>query len=162
MGITIDKTTHGVELVRYAAKKQQIFIPTKNWLKLIQHKDDIDEAMSKKEKKTWTLGAEDLLVGTSLCKDDIYLSIRFYYEGRPTKQGVTMPIHDWTQVANSCTMDEETKMGLSVFESMLKTRVGLWIKKQLSWMRERLAFPSGSSMHHGNRIKGNSCNLQGI
>lgn len=129
MGITVDiKPSGGALLSRYE-KNQQIFIPRENWLRLISLKDTIQSNIDSKSEERWALGNE-LYVLTSIFNGSVFIHIRAWWNDRPTKQGVSFPIHEWRHLYSFLNLDgDETDLGVSVFQEMLNEAVEDYIKK---------------------------------
>ena len=138
MGITVDiKPCGGALLSRYV-KNQHVFIPRESWLRLIILKDTIQATIDSKNEERWSIG-NDLYVNTSLFNDGVFLHIRAWWNDRPTKQGVSFPLHEWHHLSSFLNLDDgEVILGISVFQNMLNEAVGDFIKKNCEGCLENL------------------------
>ena len=97
-------------------------------MELINLKAKLDDHMTRSHEEQWTIG-DNIKVEVSLYKSNPYLGIRVWTgEGRPTKQGVTMPSEDWKVLLSHLNTDAESEMGLEVYVDLLKSLVDTHIK----------------------------------
>lgn len=126
MGLTVDIKPEGSVVLNRYEKNQQIFIPFDSWTHLIALKDTIQERLDSKKEEKWFI-RHNLFVNTSLFHDDIYVNIRVWRNDQPTKQGVTLYIPEWYHLYNFLHFDDETNLGVDVFQNMLTEAVGTFI-----------------------------------
>lgn len=129
MGITVDLKADGSALINRYEKNQQIFLHRSSWVQLITLKDSIQRSLHDKTEERWSIG-NNVYVLTSLYNDDVFLHIRVWWKDQPTKQGVSMAMHEWSHLYSFLQFDDdEATLGVSILKDMLRDAVGKFIKK---------------------------------
>jgi len=124
----------GVLLSRYD-KNQQIFLPQDSWLQLVNFKDNINIRLENKQAEKWSLG-NNIQVVTSIYKEIAYLNIRVYVKDKPTKQGVALVGNDWGHLSSFLHPDDETKLGITIYQEMVNHGVCEVIKDTCAGCQE--------------------------
>lgn len=128
MGLTVDiKSDGGALLARYV-KNQQVFVPRDSWLELVALKDTIQERLETKTEERWSIG-NNIIVATSLFNNSIFLHVRVWWNDQPSRQGVSMPFHEWRHLHSFLQFDDEALLGVSVFKELLTESVTDYINK---------------------------------
>ena len=118
-GIEINVLNHGVEL-KQVAKEREIFLSKEAWLSLSACRAQLDESLRCDKEIQCTLDEKrDIRAHTNTFKDKTYLHIRSWWNGRPTRTGVSMLLGDWDLLKLQLDPSDEMKLGLEVLRKML-------------------------------------------
>ena len=107
MKIVIQFHEDGVLISR--ENQSQIFVPRLSWIKLVELKHTLQQHMKNRNQNNWVIG-ENLRVSVSVFKENILLHIRIWYENRPTQQGVTLNIPEWSYLLSFLHYDKEEEL----------------------------------------------------
>ena len=117
-GVEIIVLDHSVEV---KVKDRQIFLSKEAWLALCACRTQFHEAFRFEKEIQRTLDKKrDSRVHTNCYKDKACLHIRSWWNGQPTKTGVSLLIGDWNQVVIHLDPSDEMRLGVEVLRRMLK------------------------------------------
>ena len=123
MGITVDFQTFGVE-IKNPDREKAIFLQPNAWACLVECKKQIDEIVKKKNEFQWKIdSSKDIRVHTNTYQGKGYVHIRYWWQDRPTKQGVSFLEKEWSELKSYLADSKEAGLGKAVFKQMLKERV---------------------------------------
>ena len=119
-GVEVIVLDHGVE-VKQGVKDRQIFLSKEAWQSLCACRTQLHEAIRLEKEIQHKLDEKrDNRVHTNWYKNKMYLHIRSWWNGRPTRTGVSLLIGDWNQVMIHLDPSDEMRLGIEVLRTMLK------------------------------------------
>ena len=129
MGVTVEISNVGVEIT-HPAKDKQIFLAPEAWQKLVALKSQIEERFSSGKDQQWMLDeVRDIRAHVNIFKDNIYLHIRHWWQNKPTKQGVCLTQHEWSEIKSHFVQNAEVTMGITVLKKLLTKKLRAIIKE---------------------------------
>lgn len=127
MKVTVHFRDEGVLLTR--ENQNQIFIPKHSWIKFINLKCIVQQHLDDKKENVWQIGG-NLKVSTSIYNDNILLHIRIWFQDHPTKQGVTLSLHEWNYIFSFLVLNKEEKMAVKSIQNVLAHDVKMLVQEQ--------------------------------
>lgn len=137
MGITVDIKADGSALINRYVKNQQIFLPRLSWMQLNAIKDTIQKSIDDKTEERWSID-NNVYVATSLYNNDTFLHIRVWWMDRPTRQGVSMSVREWSHLYSFLHFDDETTLGVSILKDMLREAIEKMVTKNCEGCKQDL------------------------
>ena len=119
-GVEMKVWDHGVG-VKQGAKNRDIFLNKKAWQGLCACRIQLNEAIRAEKEFQRTLDERrDNRVHTNMYRNKMYVHIRSWWNGRPTRTGVSMVIGEWNQVQLYLDPSDEMRLGVEVLRRTLK------------------------------------------
>ena len=128
--VRVLNTSDGVEIVGNTNKPDNyIKLSPTAWEKLVSYRAAIAEHVELGLENAWVVveEPEEVRVSTSIFNGRMYVHIRTWFDGRPTKRGTSTS--DWEALDRRLTGNVEIDLGCQVYERMVKEAISLEIKK---------------------------------
>ena len=116
----------GIE-IREVNKERQITLSKDAWESLCACKVQLSNALSDDVETQFDLD-ENIKAHTSKYNDNIYLHIRSWWNGFPTKTGVSLRKLDWEQLEHHLKQGPDMKLGVKVLHSLISKFVGDYMR----------------------------------
>lgn len=145
MRYTLEFSDFGVQLDDLE-KDRTIFLDFEAWQRLVEIQNQIEQYLANGKDQQWILD-EDKEIWAQVCrfKGGIYIHIRHWYNGRPSKHGVSITPTGWKVIKPHLIPKAEVTLGMKVFKDLIKEHLDKLIKKHC----EGCEIDSPSQRDHG-------------
>ena len=121
--LDVDIQDGGVEL-NQVERGRKIFLSKNTWLNLAECGPHVEKALEENREYMCTINeVKDIRVHLTPFNGIMYVHVRVWWQGRPTRKGITLLGENWNQLASHLTRSPETVLGVAVMKRMMKERL---------------------------------------
>ena len=103
------------------AKNREIFLNKMAWQVLCACRIQLNDAILAEKEFQRTLDERrDIRVHTNMYRNKMYVHIRSWWDGRPTRTGVSMMLREWDKVKLYLDPNDEMRLGIELLRRTLK------------------------------------------
>ena len=113
--------------IKEVHKDRQITLSKEAWQSLCACKSQLDQALQEGAEIQFDLD-DKVKATTNNFNDKTYLHIRSWWNGHPTKQGISLREQDWGQLDGHLKQGDDMTLGIEVLRRMLKRKVGDYMR----------------------------------
>ena len=120
MALRVNIIESGVN-IEHEYKKQSITLDGNAWEKLVECSDEVVQATKDKANRDWVLQPEkNIRINTSIFNNAVYIHIREWNEGYPTRNGISFFEKAWKDLSMHFVHPAEMKLGKKVMTTMMR------------------------------------------